>query len=470
MTSRLNNLARCVTDAPAFATSSVGELGTSAIPSAEVAAAARKVASELRDIGMAVNEPVVVFISNKPEDLISFLGLWLAGGVAAPIHVATPAAAILSLVARLGARLGVRTGKLEHFGAATPPARPLLDGAALIVFTSGSTGRPKGVVVTHKGFAWKLQTLARLVAPTTNDVVLVPLQLTFIFGIWTSLLSLMSGARLLLAPKVSVAALKEFGEEVTILAAVPTLLRALCADGTIPAKNISKILTGGEPFSPALADHLTSFLPRAGIFDLFGLTETGSCDFCVTPEKQSAARGTIGRPTDGVTFRIAEQPDLALGAGIGELQIRTPAMMAGYLDDPVQTAAAFFDDYFKTGDLARMRADGHVQLVGRSKDVISRGGNKIGPLEIEDLFARHDGISAVLAFGAPDDRLGERLHLMIVARDPHLSEADLRAWAKGRLERFKTPDVFHFVASLPVGGTGKADRTAARLLLETSDR
>lgn len=133
---------------------------------------------------------------------------------------------------------------------------------------------------------------------------------------------------------------------------------------------------------------------------------------------------------------------------------------------PTQTAAAFADGYFKTGDFATLRNGGYVQLVGRSKDVISRGGNKITPLEIEHLFVHHEGVLATLAFGEPDDRLGERLHLMVVAHDRGLSEADLREWAKNWLERFKSPDVFHFVETLPAGRTGKADQAAARMALK----
>ncbi len=462
-----DNLAHCVLNAPAFSTASAGELDEAALSSATIVETAQNIAADLRAAGAWANEPVVLLISNRPEDIVGFLGLWLAGCVAAPIHVATPEPAIRTLTVRLGARFAIRAGAIERIGAAPPPARPLLDGAALIVFTSGSTGQPKGVVVTHAGLAWKLRALERLIAPTAKDVVVVPLQLTFIFGVWVSLLSLISGARLLLAPKFSAAAFTAHGDEITILAAVPTLLRTLCADAALRADGLGKILTGGEPFSPALAEKLATLLPQAGVFDLFGLTETGSCDFCVRPEDQLFARGTIGRTTEGVAFRIAEQPALGLAPGVGELQIRTPAVMAGYLDDPAQTAAAFADGYFRTGDLATIRADGFVQLVGRSKDVVSRGGNKIAPLEIENLFAQHPEVSAVLAFGAPDARLGESLHLMIVARDPQLSEADLRAWAKDRLERFKTPDVFHFVSALPAGRTGKADRAAARLFLET---
>jgi len=460
------NLARSVIAAPSFSQASVREVGGAPLDASDMSAAATALATELSAAGVAPHEAVVLFISNGPQDLVGFLGLWLADCVAAPIHVTTPVQAVQGLVARLGARFAIRAGKLARIAGAAPPLRPLLDEAALIVFTSGSTGRPKGVVVRHQALLWKLEVLSRLLGFTVEDVVVVPLQLTFIFGIWVSLLSLMSGSRLLLSPKFSAAALTNNGAGAVILAAVPTLLRTLCADTTLDAPCVRSILTGGEPFGSVLADKLAALLPRANLFDLFGLTETGSCDFCARPKDQPAARGTIGLPTNGVAFRIAEAPELGLPPGVGELQIRTPSVMAGYLDDPAQSAGAFADGYFRTGDLATVRSDGYVQLVGRSKDVVSRGGNKIVPLEIENLFAQHESVLAALAFGVPDQRLGESLHLMIIARDRNLSERDLREWAKDRLERFKTPDVFHFVETLPAGRTGKADREAARMSLD----
>lgn len=460
------NLGRFVISAPGFSQASAGELGATSLNSSEIEASAQALATDLRAAGALPNEPVVLFVSNRPQDVIGFLGIWLAQCVAAPIHVVTPEQAAHSLIARLGARFVIRAGQLETIANVAPPMRPLLEGAALIVFTSGSTGQPKGVVVRHEGLRWKLQVLQQLIGLTTEDDVVVPLQLTFIFGIWVSLLSLLAGARLQLTSKFSTTAFTASGA--TVLAAVPTLLRTLCTDGCINAPRLRTILTGGEPFGATLAEKLASLVPGAGVFDLFGLTETGSCDFCVKPADYPAARGTIGRPTDGVSFRIAETPELGLSAGVGELQIRTPAVMAGYLDDSDQTAAAFVDGFFRTGDLATVRDDGYVQLVGRSKDVISRGGNKIAPLEVESLFAGHEGVSATLAFGVPDDRLGERIHLMVVARDRNLTEDELREWAKTRLERYKTPDVFHFVAELPAGRTGKADRAAARMSLKQS--
>jgi long-chain acyl-CoA synthetase len=447
---------------------SAGELGGEALTSSDLITAAYELSSALRAAWVTAGEPVPLFISNEPHDLIGFLGLWLAGCVAVPIHTTTPDQAVRTLITRVSARFVVRAGRIERIGAVAPPTRNLLDRAALIVFTSGSTGQPKGVVVGHEGLVWKLQVLSRLLRFTKRDVVVVPLPLTFIFGIWVSLLGLMCGSRVLLTPKLSAEAMNSYAGETTMLAAVPTLLRTLCADESVRATRVRRILTGGEPFSPALVAKLARIFPHASLFDLFGLTETGSCDFCVTPEDYPAALGTIGRPTEGVSFRIAQSPNLGLPAGVGELQICTPAVMLGYLDDATLTAAAFEGCYLRTGDLAKVLESGYVQLVGRSKDIVSRGGNKIAPLEIENLFAQHESVMAVLAFGMPDERLGETLHVMVVPRDCALSENDLRAWSKERLERFKTPDVFHFVDALPAGRSGKADRATARLTLRSA--
>jgi long-chain acyl-CoA synthetase len=444
----------------AFA-SQTGTPGGQRVSAAEMIAAAEDVAARLREGASGQSEPVVLFIANEPLDLAGFIGIWLAGCVAVPIHVTTPATAAQALVARLGSRFTVRATSLASVGA-PPQARPLLTGAALIVFTSGSTGLPKGVVLGHKGLAWKLGALSRLLALKPEDTVAVPLQLTFIFGIWAALLSLQSGSRLLLTAKAT--PLGEAPDTVTVLAAVPTLLRVLCVDPSSGGL-MRAVLTGGEPFSPALAEKVSSRFAGARIFDLFGLTETGSCDFCAIYD-DPLARGTIGRPTEGVTFRIKAGADQQLPEGAGELQIRTPARMLGYLDDPLLTEQVFEDNYFKTGDLALLRQEGYVRLVGRSKDMILRGGNKIGPLEIENVFAQHERVAAVLAFGMRDERLGETLHLMIVSRDPRPTESELREWASERIERFKSPDAIHFVDTLPVGRTGKADRTAAQAALQ----
>ncbi len=152
----------------------------------------------------------------------------------------------------------------------------------------------------------------------------------------------------------------------------------------------------------------------------------------------------------------------------GELQIGTPFGMLGYLDDPALTEASISERFFRTGDLARLRDDGRVELVGRIKAIISRGGNKIAPLEIENLFGSHPDVAGVLCTGIADARLGEAVHVMVVPRAGVALDVEmLRRWAAARTEPYKLPDRIHFAKSLPIGATGKADRAAlARMIVK----
>jgi acyl-CoA synthetase (AMP-forming)/AMP-acid ligase II len=425
----------------------------------------------LADRGVGPNEPVHVAIGNRPTDLGALLGVWQAGAVAVPLHVSA-AASTVARVARISrARFAIDGERLDTIGPAPPPDRALLRDAALVIFTSGSTGEPKGVVIGHRRLADKLAVLDRLLNVTTNDVVLCPLQLTFIFGLWVSLLTLSKGARLMLVSKFTGTAMERGLSAATILAGVPSMFRTLPAFADIAAPKLRAMWSGGEVLAPALARAMGRFAPAA-IHDLYGLTETGSCDFHLGPAGQPQNFGTIGRPTDGVTFRIARDGGAVAEGETGELQIRTPFGMLGYLDGTALTEAAFDSGYFKTGDLARMTADDAVALVGRAKDIISRGGNKIAPLEIDNLLAEHPEIAAALCAGVANERLGEVIHAVIVTRDgARLDAKTLRDWLLARTERFKVPDVFHFRDALPSGASGKADRRAvAQLAAQTANR
>jgi len=416
---------------------------------------AQRAAQALAARGIAPGEPVHVRIGNRPSDVGSLLGIWQAGGVAVPVHVGAAPATAVRLERRTQARFCLDGERLDMVGRQAPLERPLLRDAALVIFTSGSTGEPKGVVIGHRPFAAKLAALDRLLGVRADDVVLVPLQLTFIFGLWVSLLALMRGARLALVPRFSVDAIERHLGDATVLAGVPSMYRTLLADAVPAAPRLRLILTGGEVLAPTLAAAMRRF-GDAAIYDLYGLTETGSCDFCLEPAGQPAGFGTIGRPTEGVSFRL----DPA-----GELQIRTPFGMLGYLDDPALTQASFADGYFRTGDLARLTPSGRVALIGRAKDIVSRGGHKIAPLEIDNLLAEHPDVAAALCAGIPDERLGEVIHAVVVPRTgARLEEAALRDWLLARTERFKVPDVFHVRDTLPAGATGKADRRAVAAL------
>lgn len=440
----------------------VQAIGQEPTPPAALLAQADEIAATLRAKGIATGESVLVTVRNVPTDIAAFLAVWEAGGIAVPIHAGAAPMTRAAVESGSQARLCVRDGRVEEIGAGAQVRCQSLVDAALIIFTSGSTGKPKGAVIGHERFAAKIEVLRRLVALKPQDHVVVPLQLIFIFGLWSSILALAAGARLTLIPRFSLeavdAALDDSG---TILAAVPSMLRSMLAAPRGDATKPRIILTGGEALGPALAEGLAKTYPDTGIFDLYGLTETGSCDFVLTPGEGECGRGTIGRPTEGVSFRVADERGGVSPGQTGELQILTPYGMLGYLNQPELTAASFVDGYFRTGDLVRTDPSGRVVLVGRAKEIVSRGGNKIAPLEIDNLLCSHPDVSAALCAGVPHDRLGEALYAVVIPRQgASVSSETLRDWLLERVERFKIPDVIEIVESLPTGATGKASRAA----------
>jgi len=441
--------------------------------SADIARAASGIADDLRTADIIPDEPVHISVANRAADLAALFGVWQAGAVAVPLHATAAEATRAAVHDQTRARFHVMDGAL-HVIAETPPAvRALLNGAALIVFTSGSTGKPKGVVLGHDRFAAKLDVLQNLLCLAPGDTAVLPLQLIFIFGLWVALLSLKTGARLELVGKFSPAALRSGLEGATVLAAVPSMLRTLFADGVAQAPRLRAILTGGEALGPHLSTEIGRQLPHTGVYDLYGLTETGSCDFCLRPEDAAAGMNTIGRPTEQIAYRIhaAEGERSLLGAAgdtpAGELLVRSPFGMLGYLDNPELTEASFVDGYFRTGDVARERSDGRVEIVGRLKEIVSRGGNKIAPAEIEILLSAHPAVAQALCAGVLDERLGEALHAAVVLKAGATVEAEaIRDWCRERIERFKVPDVVHILDALPTGPTGKASRAGVRALAQ----
>jgi acyl-CoA synthetase (AMP-forming)/AMP-acid ligase II len=418
---------------------------------------------------------VLVPVANEPRDAAALIGAWLAGGVAVPVARHAPANAIEAVRKATGARFSVTNTAEERVAQSAeraPRPRPLLEGAALIVFTSGSTGQPKGVVLSHRAFAGKLAAIDSMLGFTPRTRSLLVLQITFVFGMWVLLLTLLKGGMARMQSRFEAAAVLSTlkAQGISDVALVPTMLRKILAleesvsRPLIAGAALERILTGGEPFGRELNRQLKESMPNVHAVDIFGLTETCSSDFFLTAEEREPYAGTIGRPGPGIEFRICDTQNRELPVdAAGELQIRTPFVMNGYLDEPELTRAAFADGYFRTGDLARAREDGRVELAGRIKDIIIRGGANVSPLELDHLLAQHPDVAAALTAGVPDPMVGERIHALVVPRaNASIGEKDLRQWVAGRIERFKWPDVYHFGRELPTGRTGKVDRGALR--------
>lgn len=442
---------------------------------------ARVVARALASHGLEANEPVHVDVSNHPCDIVALFGVWLAGGVVVPIHRTTPAFVASKMLARTQSRFKVDGQAAESVvalvGGGAPPPRPLLDDAAFIIFTSGSTGEPKGVVVGHDAFHGKILQIDSLLRFTPDDRTLLVLNITFSFGLWLSLLTLLRGGVLVMHEKFDAIAFCDTLSDarITRVGMVPTMMRVLFADASsgraidrIGARGeLAQILVGGESLGRSLADTIRTRFATTQLVDIYGLTETATCDFFAFPADYARHPGCIGKPSPHVEFRIADPEGHEVAAGaVGELQVATPYVMNGYLDAPELTVSAFAGRWFKTGDLAR-RHDDVVELMGRSKEVISRGGNKVTPVEIEQSLCRHADIAAAMAVGIADPLVGERIHVLLVPRNgARLDVASVQQLLGAELERFKHPDRYYVADELPTGRTGKADRMQLRSMIE----
>lgn len=411
---------------------------------AEVREAADLGARTLRAEGLRPFAPVPVEVDNRPTDIVDLLAVYRAGGVAVPIHRAAPEIRKRAMLDRL-----------------RPSAQ--LDGASTVVFTSGSSGEPKGVVLRADRQAGKLTAIRHETGWPEGGRTVLALQLTFSFGQWVTWLTLLTGGTLVVPERLTLEAVAKCvaGGSIDRLPAVPTLLRGLL-DAEVPAF-AGTVMTGGEVLPTGLGARLREAWPVSRLGDIYGLTETGTCDFFVDPDVYDAAAGSLGRAAEGIDVRIAED---------GELRIRSPWGMAGYLDDPERTAAAFdADGYFRTGDLVVSRDDGRLALVGRASDMINKGGLKVAPREVEEALAGHPDVAAVLVTGVPDPTTGEAVAAAVVARPgAAIGPETMRGWLAERIEKYKVPTRILVVPALPTGRTGKADRGILRALFRKEAR
>ncbi|HEX2197455.1 MAG TPA: AMP-binding protein, partial [Burkholderiales bacterium] len=303
----------------------------------ELLSQAQEVRAALAQAGLAAHEPVHVRVSNQPRDLAAYLGVWLAGGVVTPVHRSSPEGAMQHVLAKTRARFEW-DGCLKPLLHETPQPRAILEGAALIVFTSGSSGMPKGAVLSHRAFAGKLAAIQSLLGFRAGERTLLVLNITFSFGIWVALLTLLHGGELLMRERFLAGNfLQDLKKEsVTRVAVVPTMMRSLILD--VPAERLEaqgralaeggalrQVLIGGETLGKGLGETLRGLFAPAQLIDIYGLTETSTCDFFLTPADAARYAGCIGRPSPGVRYRIAED---------GELWISSPFLMNGYLDEP----------------------------------------------------------------------------------------------------------------------------------------
>jgi long-chain acyl-CoA synthetase len=210
------------------------------------------------------------------------------------------------------------------------------------------------------------------------------------------------------------------------------------------------IKVASAPTSVELAGRFEARFGRGLLLETYGLTETTAINV-MNPLHGPRKHGSIGRAVPPQEVRLVD----------GEIQVRGPTVMREYFRDPENTSRAMDGEWLRTGDVARIDEDGFIFIVGRSKEMILRGGENISPLEIEEVAVRHPAVREAAAVGVPDRIWGECVGLCVVAREP-VSEQDVVAFCREHLSPFKVPQRVVFVDELPRNAVGKITRNALR--------
>ncbi len=369
---------------------------------------------------------------------------------------------VLRMTRGTGSTPGEFTPEAGNTGSAAGTARQT--DAVLLMFTSSTSGNPKLAPVTRANLTARLAFDARALGLGRNDRYLSLMPLYHLHGLSAVLTQLAAGGSVVCAPGFDPGSFLSLWTEFrpTWFSAGVPLLEAVAAMGMAgrdcfagaPPRFIR--VTGGTP-EPALLDALQASF-SAPVLNGYGLTESGSTARATMARTKPGSVGT----SVGTEIAIADTVGNILAPDQeGEILLRGPAVISGYLDDEEANRRAFRHGWFRTGDLGRLDAEGFLYITGRLKEIINRGGEKILPEEIDRVLASYPGVKEAAAFGVPHRTLGEDVAAAVAPRaGVVLSAAELRRHCAGRLAPFKIPRAFVFVEAIPRAASGKPKRAA----------
>jgi O-succinylbenzoic acid--CoA ligase len=337
-----------------------------------------------------------------------------------------------------------------------------------VLFTSGTSAAPKGVCLTHGNLQASAFAAALHLELRRDDRWLACLPLFHIGGLSILMRNVLLGSSVLIHERFDPARVSAaIDEGISHVSLVPTMLgRLLDVRGERPAPaSLRGILLGGAAAPPVLLERAQKL--GFPVLPSYGLTE--ACSQVATrapgdPEAASQPNGSVGRALFGTEIRIADAGGEALPPGReGEILVRGPTVMAGYLDDAEGTSRALERGWLRTGDVGVLDPEGRLRVVDRRDDLIVSGGENVSPAEVEAVLRDHPDVAEVGVAGLPDPDLGNRVTAWIVPRAGAGCRAeDLHRFCRGRLAGFKVPKEIRFAAELPRNSSGKLLRRSLR--------
>lgn len=364
--------------------------------------------------------------------------------------------------------------KALNIGQQASYSRPQLSGddLAFLQYTGGTTGLAKGGMLSHRNMVANLEQVSAVFNPLVNDgeeTIITALPLYHIFALTVNCLTFIKhgGSNVLITnPRDMPAFVKELAKHpFSMISGVNTLFNGLLnTEGfkDLDFSNVKIAMGGGMAVQRSVAEQWER-VTKSRLLEGYGLTE---CSPVVTtnPTDIEHYNGTIGIPLPSTEVRVVDvDSGEVLGIGeAGELQVRGPQVMVGYLNRPEETAKVMQDDWFCTGDIGMMDEQGFFKIVDRKKDMILVSGFNVYPNEIEDVIAAHPKVLEVAAVGVPHDSSGEAVKIFVVAKAGGVSERELIDYARENLTAYKVPKFVEFRDELPKTNVGKILRRELR--------
>lgn len=457
---------------------------------------AARTAEALNRSGVGRGDPVALVLDNGPHMAAAFVAV-ASGAAAAPLNPSLrqrefreslrslAAKAVIvegssgRVAAEEAARLGVQVIPLERTSSAgefrleaRASARRARPGpaesgdTALLLHTSGTTARPKLVPLSQANLAASARNISRTLRLVPGDTSLNIMPLFHIHGLMGVLLaSLHAGGSVAAMPGFQPMRVLRWLDELqpTWYSAVPTMHQAILQRSRrlaspAGANRIRLVRSSSAALAPSVLRSVESRFD-CPVIESYGMTEASHQMASNPLPPRRRKPGTVGLEAGPEMAVMGAGGNLLPAGAIGEVVIRGPNVMAGYLDNPEANATAFTNGWFRTGDQGFRDEDGYYTITGRLKELINRGGEKISPREVDEVLLEHPAVAQAVAFAAPHKKLGEEVGAAIVLQEgASLTKRQLRGFAAERLAPFKVPRVVVFLEAIPKGPSGKLKR------------